>query len=104
MASGVRTLLGADLGLSLTGVAGPDPQDGQPPGTLWIGVADGDERGDPPRPPPGTTPADARVLGDHRPRPAPTAPVLIGLDVATSRSSHLPSSPPPWRFALDPLR
>jgi nicotinamide-nucleotide amidase len=42
MATAVRTLLGADFGLSLTGVAGPDPQDGQPPGTLWIGVADGD--------------------------------------------------------------
>ncbi len=39
MARSVRTLLGADFGLSLTGVAGPNRQDGQPPGTLWVGVA-----------------------------------------------------------------
>ena len=28
------------LGLATTGVAGPDPQDGHPPGTVWVGVAD----------------------------------------------------------------
>jgi nicotinamide-nucleotide amidase len=39
MALGVAHLLGADLGLSLTGVAGPDPQDDQPPGTVFIGLA-----------------------------------------------------------------
>lgn len=42
MADHVRGVLGADIGLSLTGVAGPDPQDGMPPGTLWVGIADGD--------------------------------------------------------------
>ncbi|CAN5791006.1 competence/damage-inducible protein A [soil metagenome] len=42
MADNVRRLLGADVGLSLTGVAGPDRQDDQPPGTLWVGVAVGD--------------------------------------------------------------
>lgn len=40
MASGVAALLGADVGLSLTGVAGPAEQDGQPVGTVWIGVHD----------------------------------------------------------------
>lgn len=40
MAANVRDVLGADVGLSLTGVAGPDPQDDQPPGTLWVGIAD----------------------------------------------------------------
>ena len=38
--------LGADVGLSLTGVAGPTEQDGQPVGTVWIGLhtpAGGDE-------------------------------------------------------------
>ena len=39
MASGVRARLGADLGLATTGVAGPDPQDGHPPGEVWIAVA-----------------------------------------------------------------
>jgi nicotinamide-nucleotide amidase len=38
MARGVRERLGADIGLSLTGVAGPDEQDGQPVGTLYIGL------------------------------------------------------------------
>jgi nicotinamide-nucleotide amidase len=39
MATGVSTLLGADLGLALTGVGGPDPQDGEPPGSVWLAVA-----------------------------------------------------------------
>ncbi len=39
MAAGVRVRLGADLGLATTGVAGPDPQDGHPPGEVWIAVA-----------------------------------------------------------------
>ncbi len=38
MARGVRERLGADVGLSLTGVAGPDEQDGQPVGTLYVGL------------------------------------------------------------------
>jgi PncC family amidohydrolase len=38
MAHGVRERLGADVGLSLTGVAGPDEQDGQPVGTLYVGI------------------------------------------------------------------
>ena len=39
MASGVRELLGADWALSTTGVAGPDSQDGQPVGTVFVGIA-----------------------------------------------------------------
>jgi len=38
MAHGVRERLGADIGLSFTGVAGPDEQDGQPVGTLYVGM------------------------------------------------------------------
>ena len=34
-----RSVLGADVGLSLTGVAGPTEQDGQPVGTVWVGLA-----------------------------------------------------------------
>ena len=39
MAAGVRKALGSDIGLSLTGVAGPDEQQGVKVGTLCVGVA-----------------------------------------------------------------
>jgi len=39
MAEGARRVLGSDVALSLTGVAGPAEQDGQPVGTLCIAVA-----------------------------------------------------------------
>jgi nicotinamide-nucleotide amidase len=38
MAAGVRRLLGADWGIATTGVAGPEPQDGQPVGTVFVAV------------------------------------------------------------------
>ncbi|UJP38721.1 CinA family protein [Cellulomonas palmilytica] len=38
MAEGVRRRLGADVGVATTGVAGPDPQDGHPPGTVHVAV------------------------------------------------------------------
>lgn len=39
LAGGVRDRLGASYGLGLTGVAGPDPQDGVPVGTVYLGLA-----------------------------------------------------------------
>jgi len=39
MAEGAREVLRSDVALSLTGVAGPSEQDGQPVGTLCLGVA-----------------------------------------------------------------
>ncbi len=39
MAGGARRLLGADVGLAVTGVAGPTEQEGQPVGTVWVGLA-----------------------------------------------------------------
>jgi nicotinamide-nucleotide amidase len=43
LAQGVRRVLGrdgapADVGIATTGVAGPDPQDGQPVGTVFLAV------------------------------------------------------------------
>jgi nicotinamide-nucleotide amidase len=63
MAVGVRKALGADWGLATTGVAGPEPQDGQPVGTVFVAVAgpfedDSDELD-------GETVASLRLNGDR---------------------------------------
>lgn len=42
MAAGVRRLLNADIGLATTGVAGPTEQEGQPVGTVFLGLAHGE--------------------------------------------------------------
>lgn len=39
MAEGARRVLGCDAAVAVTGVAGPDEQEGQPVGTVWFGVA-----------------------------------------------------------------
>jgi nicotinamide-nucleotide amidase len=39
LATGVRERLAATWGLGVTGVAGPDPQDGAPVGTVHVGLA-----------------------------------------------------------------
>jgi nicotinamide-nucleotide amidase len=41
MATGARDRLGATWGLATTGVAGPDPDDGFPPGTVHIAASAG---------------------------------------------------------------
>lgn len=38
LARGAAQRCGADVGVGVTGVAGPDPQDGHPVGEVWIGV------------------------------------------------------------------
>jgi nicotinamide-nucleotide amidase len=38
MAEGVCRVLDTDVGLAVTGVAGPEPLEGQEPGTVWIGL------------------------------------------------------------------
>jgi nicotinamide-nucleotide amidase len=47
MAGGAQRVLGSDIGLALTGVAGPAEQDGQLPGTVFVGLAfpDGEPEG-----------------------------------------------------------
>ncbi|HEY2815251.1 MAG TPA: competence/damage-inducible protein A [Acidimicrobiales bacterium] len=39
MAVGARRVLGSDVGVAVTGVAGPAEQDGQPVGTVFVGIA-----------------------------------------------------------------
>ena len=42
MAAGTRRAFGADLGLAVTGAAGPEPHGGEAPGTVWLALsADG---------------------------------------------------------------
>lgn len=41
MAVGARRLLGVELAISATGVAGPSPQDGQRVGTVFLGLSTG---------------------------------------------------------------
>lgn len=45
LAVGVRALLGADIAVSTTGVGGPDPEDGHPAGTVYLGWAGADGSG-----------------------------------------------------------
>ncbi|GAA2860711.1 CinA family protein [Paenarthrobacter ilicis] len=42
MADGARLACGADVGISTTGVAGPEPHDGKAVGTVFIGVSTAD--------------------------------------------------------------
>ncbi len=42
MVRGVAKLLGADAAVSVTGVGGPDPEEGEAPGTVYVGVLVGD--------------------------------------------------------------
>jgi nicotinamide-nucleotide amidase len=48
MGVGVRDLLGADVAVAVTGAGGPDPQDGQEPGTVFLAVVDGSDAGEEP--------------------------------------------------------
>ena len=46
MAAGARRVLGADVGVAVTGVAGPDSQDGLDPGVVFVGFDLGPAGGD----------------------------------------------------------
>jgi nicotinamide-nucleotide amidase len=55
LAAGARRRCGASWGIGLTGVAGPDPQDGISPGTIHLGISG----------PTGLTVHSVRVDGDR---------------------------------------
>lgn len=42
MAAGARRVFSSDIGIATTGVAGPEPYGGEPPGRVWIAVDAGD--------------------------------------------------------------
>ena len=56
MAEGVRSRLAATFGLATTGVAGPDPADGQPVGTVHVAASG----------PPGPAVCSLSLAGDRR--------------------------------------
>ncbi len=56
MAEGARAALRATYAVSTTGVAGPDPQEGKPVGTVYVAVAGPD----------GTTVSALELVGDRR--------------------------------------
>jgi len=43
MAAGARRIFSADIGIATTGVAGPEPHGGEPPGRVWLAL-DAEER------------------------------------------------------------
>ncbi|MDT0423902.1 CinA family protein [Streptomyces evansiae] len=69
MATGARDALGADWGAATTGVAGPEPQDGRPVGTVYVAVAGPAGVRGPlppgPEPAPGAVESFADRLGQH---------------------------------------
>ena len=75
MAIGVRARLGADVGLATTGVAGPDPQDGHPPGTVHVAVSTPD----------GTHVRSLRLAGDRAAVRAQSADAVLALGVEILR-------------------
>lgn len=75
LATGARDRCGATWGIGLTGVAGPDPQDGVAPGTVHLGVAG----------PTGANVATITVAGDrHEVR---AASVRKAVDLLVDRAS-----------------
>ncbi len=75
MAGGVRSLLGADVGLSTTGVAGPESQEGKPVGRVHVAVAG----------PLGTRTVELRLSGDRQQIRARTVALALSTVLDTLR-------------------
>ncbi|EPD65762.1 MULTISPECIES: CinA family protein [Streptomyces] len=92
MAAGVRKALGADWGLATTGVAGPEPQDGRPVGTVFVAV-DGPFTGDPDSAGGGKVEA-LRLNGDRaeiRMESVRSVLALLWQELASERSGNEPA-------------
>ena len=81
MARAVRDLLGADVGVSTTGVAGPDPQEGKPVGLVFTGYADAS----------GTVAVEHHLAGDRE--AVREAAVDAALTLVRERLSRLSGGP-----------
>jgi nicotinamide-nucleotide amidase len=75
MADGARTRLGADVGVATTGVAGPDPADGKPVGTVYVAIAT----------PVATSAAGLKLAGDRAEIRAATVRHILGVLVSALR-------------------
>ena len=78
--AGPRARLGATYGLATTGVAGPDPQAGHPPGEVHLAVAG----------PGGTRRERLRLAGDRTAVRAATVrhALLLAAEVVTGRTGE----------------
>ena len=105
MAVGARRVIGADVGIAATGVAGPDEQEGRPPGTVCLAIAVGD--------PddggvvesielrlPGSASSGARVQRDHGAGPVAPPPARPGLSGPGHRSGPQGPVPSVWSTGL----
>lgn len=75
MAEGARARLGTSVGISTTGVAGPDPAEGKPVGMVFIAVAG----------PGGTVSRELALTGDRRAIRAATVESALDLLIGTIR-------------------
>jgi nicotinamide-nucleotide amidase len=80
MAEGARQRMTATVGAATTGVAGPDPQDGQPVGTVYIAVSGAGG---------GTTVRSLALAGDRRQIRQATVDRLLALLVGMLREENI---------------
>jgi PncC family amidohydrolase len=81
MASGVRRRLGADLGLAITGVAGPGAEGAKPAGLIWVAAAGHGDEG-----------RALRLEGDHGREANRAAAVRAVLRLCVEVAERLPRS------------
>lgn len=81
MAQGARRRLAASVGAATTGVAGPDPADGQPVGTVFIAVSMGPDAAPEVRP--------LALSGDRQRIRAATVTQVLGLLLGALREDNI---------------